>query len=137
MGRKATACLAAVLAAALGGCGTVANCVGWNGPPARAVYGGVKQDAQNGAGHLAEAFHGPVPSFSAYPEQPAAGRQLMARSVCAACGACMLAVDLPVSLVTDTLTLPVTVPASLAKDKDNSKRKPAPRRSAPPSALTR
>lgn len=125
MGRRATACLVAVFAAALSGCGTVVNCVGWNGPGAHAIYGGVKQDAQNGVEHLHEAFNGPAPSFSAYPQMPSSGSQLAAKSVCAACGVGMLAVDLPVSFVADTLTLPFTVPATLAKPD-----KPQPKRSA-------
>src|SRR5262245_44972256 len=103
------ACLAAVLAPALGGCGTVVNCVGWNGPAAREIYGGVKQDAQNGTGHLAEAFYGPTPSFSPYPEKPDTGDHPLTQCFCAGCGIRMLAVDLAISAVADTLTLPVTI----------------------------
>jgi len=117
-----TACLAAVLACAAGGCGTFVNCTA-----GREIYGGVKQDLQNGSNHLAEAYSGPCPSFSPFPENPSAGKQLLTRSFCAGCGVGMLAVDLPISLVADTLTLPVTIPATMMKSPDNRKR---PRRPA-------
>jgi uncharacterized protein YceK len=121
MGPKATACLVAVLACALGGCGTVVNCISCNGVAAREIYGGVKQDAQNGTLHLNEALHGPAPTFGAMPKPPDLGRDFVVKSFCAGCGIGMLAVDLPVSAVADTLTLPITVPATLMKQK---KRKP-------------
>jgi uncharacterized protein YceK len=124
---RLAACLAAVLAPALGGCGTVVNCVSWNGPAGREIYGGVKQDAQNGTSHLAEAFYGPPPSLSPYPEKPDTGNHLLTKSFCAGCGIGMLAVDLPISAVADTLTLPVTIPATLMKKPDKPKRKPPPK----------
>jgi uncharacterized protein YceK len=119
---KATACLTAVFAAVLGGCGTVVNCFNVNGTPARAIYGGVRQDAENGTRHLSEAFSGPAPSFSAMPKPPDPTSDFASKSFCAVCGVGMLAVDLPVSAVADTLTLPVTVPATLTKKKPASKR---------------
>ncbi len=123
MRRRGTAWVAAVVAAALSGCGTVVNCTAVNGPAAREIYGGVKQDVQNGSGHLAEAFYGPCPSFSPYPTSPNSGPNLLGKSFCAGCGVCMLALDLPVSFVADTLTLPVTIPAALSKTKEPRKRK--------------
>jgi uncharacterized protein YceK len=120
---KATACLAAVLVVGLSGCGTVANCIGVNGVPARTIYGGVRQDAENGCRHLGEAFFGPAPSFSAMPKPPNAAGDLASKTFCAACGVGMLAVDLPVSAIADTLTLPVTVPATLMKKTPDRKRK--------------
>jgi uncharacterized protein YceK len=124
---RAAAFLAAVLAVGLGGCGTVVNCVSVNGPAARSIYGGVRQDAENGTRHLTEAFSGPAPTFSQMPQPPSLGRDLASKSFCAVCGVGMLAVDLPVSAVADTVTLPVTVTSTLmkksAKPKKNHKPK--------------
>src|SRR5579875_20788 len=117
MRSKTMTCLATVLALILGGCGTVVNCFNVNGAAARAIYGGVRQDAENGVGHLREAFSGPAPTFSEMPKPPSACRDLASRTFCAACGVGMLAVDLPVSVVADTVTLPITVPATLRKKK--------------------
>jgi uncharacterized protein YceK len=119
MRRRVTACLAVVLAFAAGGCGTIVNL---NGTAGRQIYGGVKQDALSGSDHLAEAFSSSCPSFSPVPENPSLGKKLMIKSFCAGCGGCMLAVDLPVSAVADTLTLPVTIPAALKKKKDDRSR---------------
>ncbi|HTU93812.1 MAG TPA: YceK/YidQ family lipoprotein [Gemmataceae bacterium] len=130
----ATACLAAVLAAVLSGCGTVVNCFNVNGAAARAIYGGVRQDAVNGHRHLVEAFSPTAPCLSEMPKPPSAGRDFAAKSFCAACGVGMLAVDLPVSAVADTLTLPVTVPATLMKKKPKSKQKQKPKAMAMPAA---
>lgn len=121
---KATAYLAAVLALGLGGCGTVVNCVGIHGAPARAIYGGVRQDAENGYRHLGEAFSGPAPSFPAMPKPPDPVSDWASKTFCAVCGVGMWIVDLPVSAVADTLTLPVTVPATLMKKTPDHKRKP-------------
>lgn len=120
---KATAFLAAVLAALLSGCGTVVNCFNVNGAASRAIYGGVRQDAENGYRHLGEAFSPTPPTFTEMPKPPSAGRDFAAKSFCAVCGVGMLAVDLPVSAVADTLTLPVTVPATLMKKKPKGKTK--------------
>ncbi len=119
---KATASLPAVLAAALCGCGTAVNVFNVSGAPARAIYGGVRQDAENGTRHLTEAFSGPAPSFSKMPKPPSAAGDFASKTFCVACGLGMLAIDLPVSAVTDTLTLPVTVPATLMKKKPATKK---------------
>jgi uncharacterized protein YceK len=119
MRRRMAICLAVLLASALGGCGTAVNCLGAKGTAPREIYGGVKQDAQNGTTHLAEAFSPSCPSFSSPIKTPSAGEKLMTRTICAGCGVCMLAVDLPVSAVTDTLTLPVTIPTALKRSKEN------------------
>ena len=133
---RATACFAAVFAAALGGCGTVVNCIDSSGLAPREIYGGVKQDAQNGSRHLAEAFSGPAPCFSQMPQPPSAGRDFVAKTFCAGCAVGMLAVDLPVSVVADTLTLPLTVPATLMKKTPTTSRKAKPNpKSKPPSAV--
>jgi hypothetical protein len=111
-----------VFAAAVCGCGTAVNVFNVNGTPARAIYGGVRQDAENGARHLTEAFSGPAPTLTETPKPPSAAGDLASKTFCVACGMGMLALDLPVSTVTDTLTLPVTVPATLMK------KKPAPKK---------
>ena len=131
---KATASLSAVLVAVLSGCGTVVNCFNVNGSAARAIYGGVRQDAENGRRHLCEAFSPTAPTFTEMPKPPSAGRDLAAKTFCAACGVGMLAIDLPVSAVADTLTLPVTVPATLTKKKPNGRRKPRPKVMGMPAA---
>jgi uncharacterized protein YceK len=131
---KAAAYLAAVLAVVHVGCGTVVNCTSLNGTPPRSIYGGVRQDAENGSRHLGEAFSGPAPSFTEMPQPPSAGSDFASKSFCAACGVCMLAVDLPVSAVADTLTLPVTVPATLMKQKPSPKRKSKPKMMGMPAA---
>ena len=120
---RAAVCLAAVFVTAFSGCGTVVNCINGDHPAAREIYGGVKQDAQNGSHHLVEAFSGPAPNFSKIPKPPNIVSDFAAKSYCAGRGVGMLAVDLPVSAVTDTLTLPLTVPATLLKKKPNAKRK--------------
>lgn len=123
----ATACLAAVFAAALVGCGTVTNCVSGDHRAAREIYGGVRQDAHNGSRHLTEAFTGPAPCFSKIPKPPNVARDFVAKSFCAGCGVGMLAVDLPVSAVADTLTLPLTVSATLMKKKPRAARNTKPK----------
>ena len=120
MHRTATACLAALLALGPGGCGTIVNL---SGSPGKEIYGGVKQDALSGSDHFAEAFSSSCPTFSPVPEKPSLGKKVLMKSFCAGCGVCMWAVDLPISAVADTLTLPVTVPAALAKKPDRSPRK--------------
>jgi uncharacterized protein YceK len=117
-----------------GGCGTVVNCFNVNGAAARRIYGGVRQDADNGTRHLGEAFSGPAPSFSKMPKPPSTTADIASKSFCAACGVCMLAVDLPVSAVADTLTLPVTVPATLSKKKPSPKRRQKPKAMGMPAA---
>jgi uncharacterized protein YceK len=120
MRRTATACLAAGLAFALGGCGTIVNL---NGSPGKEIYGGVKQDALSGSDHFVEAFSSSCPTFSPVPENPSLGKKVLIKSFCAGCGVCMWVVDLPISAVADTLTLPVTIPAALTKKPDNRARK--------------
>lgn len=131
---RAAAGLAAVFAIGLSGCGTVVNCTNVNGAAPRAIYGGVRQDAQNGTRHLTEAFSGPAPTFTQMPQPPNAARDFASKSFCAACGVCMLAVDLPVSAVADTLTLPVTVTSTLTKKTADPKKKHKPKAMGMPAA---
>jgi uncharacterized protein YceK len=134
MRSRATACLLSVLASALGGCGTVVNCVNGDGAAPRTIYGGVKQDAQNGSRHLAEAFSGPAPTLGQMPQPPDPGRDFLVKTFCAGCGIGMLAVDLPVSAVADTLTLPLTVPSTLMKKKNDPKKRRRPKAMGMPAA---
>ena len=126
MRSKAAACLAAVLATALSGCGTLVNCANPEGKSPRAIYGGVRLDARNGMDHLNEAFSGNAPSFSKLPKPPDPARDFAVKTFCAGCGIAMLAVDLPVSAVADTLTLPVTVPSTLMQKQPTGKGRPHP-----------
>ena len=99
--------LAVTLFSALPGCGTV---VSWtNGP---CPYGGVRLDACGTA-------------MLAHAASPALGEEhgKFSPGTNAMLGACMVA-DLPFSVIGDTLTLPFTIPAALARQRD--KREPAP-----------
>jgi uncharacterized protein YceK len=110
--------LGTVLAFALGGCGTVNNL---RPPPkkdkedantqalgTRAVYGGVGLDARTAAAWLAGAFG----------TEPQPQESLTSAALDGPCkvgiGAWLLAVDLPLSALADTLTLPLTVSAALS-----------------------
>jgi uncharacterized protein YceK len=106
--------LAAALAIALGGCGTLYNFhppekADKEGPAPvpRTAYGGVATDAEVGTKWLAAPFVTErLPQVSAV--------EWGVESVCkVGIGAYVLAVDLPLSALADTLTLPVTVPATL------------------------
>jgi uncharacterized protein YceK len=130
MRRQTAVGLGAVLAFALAGCGTVNNLrpqpkKDKDNPNAEAlggkgIYGGVGLDARVGAAMLAGAF-----TTEAQPQE-----SLMVSAMDAPCkvgvAAWLLAVDLPLSAVADTLTLPVTVPATLKnKGQANPPAKPA------------
>jgi uncharacterized protein YceK len=93
--------LAIVLPSALGGCATSLNLDGDS-----RVYGGVALDAQK-----CRDFLGPAPP--ARPDKPdktSPGWRLLS-------GAYALA-DLPLSLIADTLTLPITIPTMLEEHQD-------------------
>lgn len=106
---SATTSLAMViLIFATSGCGTIDNIVGAGTPPAdpavkidpaNVVYGGVKQDAE----YAWEQLHpyALAASFSGAPGGP----------VMPILGLCAL-IDLPLSAIGDTVTLPVTIPAT-------------------------
>jgi uncharacterized protein YceK len=87
----------AVLAATLGGCGTVANLWSCCKSGDRAVYGGVAHSLRRAAEDAEEAAR--LDSLD-----------------CAlhAVGAGLMLVDVPLSAVADTLTLPITVPETLS-----------------------
>jgi uncharacterized protein YceK len=96
MCRRALTCLAAVAAAGLSGCGTSLNLDGDS-----RVYGGVVQDFQIAKERLAQAAN---PSWPGTPgSSPAWNITVSALAL----------VDLPLSLLGDTLTLPFTIPTAL------------------------
>lgn len=103
---------ALALIATLSGCGTVLNLRATNvpapppgeisiwaeghHPPPKLVYGGVRVDASAGPGWFVEASGTPP---------------------LALVGAYTCLIDLPVCVVTDTLTLPITIPAAIERRK--------------------
>jgi uncharacterized protein YceK len=90
--------LAGLVVASLSGCGTVINVT-----KDREVFGGVRIDAECGVGDWDVWRH---PSKYAQPVFPYVN--LLA-------AACWVGVDLPLSVIADTVTLPVTIPATLKK----------------------
>jgi uncharacterized protein YceK len=100
MGKALKAIVVLIVSFCLGGCGTMGNvwCCCKSGE--EKVYGGVANDLEalgNGARHIC------------HPESPADA------AFYALVLPLFFAVDLPLSLVGDTLTLPITIPATLAK----------------------
>jgi uncharacterized protein YceK len=96
MCRRTITCLAAVAAAALAGCGTTLNL---DGEPR--IYGGVMQDFQVAKEKLAQVAN---PSESGKPASS---------PVWNLTSSALALVDMPLSLLADTLTLPLTIPAAL------------------------
>jgi uncharacterized protein YceK len=110
MRRRVASSLAAVLIVALGGCGTAVNFASVEdlGAPKR-VYGGVTQDTHWASHFFSEAFEGPPVEGATWCNK------LLAGSFALGCGICALAVDLPLSAAADTLTLPITIPATVMR----------------------
>jgi uncharacterized protein YceK len=105
----ATAIWAGVVASALSGCGTVHNFCGDKADaPQYEVFGGVRSDVSVGVEHL---HFDPTVDHGDYPARTCADPtvQFCAKAI----GWYLLAVDLPLSAVGDTLTLPVTLPVTL------------------------
>jgi len=104
--KRFLALLTTALAIVLTGCGTAlnfhdgSNSLWLKNDEPRKVYGGVSLDAQCGSSLLVEAVTEVEP-------------------ICLAWGAWILAVDLPLSAVADTLTLPFTIPASIDRSIDD------------------
>lgn len=98
------AILAVGVVALFSGCGTLIN-LGKD----REVYGGVRLDSKCGEGGLDIWRH---PDKYAQPVFPYA-------SLLAA--ACWVGVDLPLSAVADTLTLPLTIPTALKRAAEPAK----------------
>jgi uncharacterized protein YceK len=98
MYRRKTAWMAAALVCALGGCGTIGNL---SDPNHTKPFGGVIRDANASGWLLSEASEA-----SKKPAAEKAGLVLAAPIV---------TVDLPLSLVADTVTLPITIPVALMR----------------------
>src|SRR5690242_10542993 len=117
MGRGMLAAVAAAATALLGGCGTVAN-VTLSGPPsgggALKVYGGVQRDLDI------------VRDCTTNPDHPKDN----AEAVCFAAAVTVAAVDMPFSVIADTLTLPITIPVALVTQGRADKQAPAASRPA-------
>ncbi len=95
---------------ALGGCGTAVNCAGVrDGGAPKQIYGGVALDRRWSSHFFGQAFHGPCAEDAPW------SKKLLAGSFAFGCGVGVLAVDLPLSAILDTLTLPLTVPATIRK----------------------
>jgi uncharacterized protein YceK len=111
------------LACAACGCGTIDNIVGAGTPaadpsvnitPHNVIYGGVKQDAEYAWQQL-----NPV-GISAIFSGPFFFETGLYHGLCAI-------VDIPFSAVGDTLTLPITIPATIAKAELQHSNTPIPR----------
>jgi uncharacterized protein YceK len=127
--------LAAGVVCALGGCGTLVNLAN-EGDPApemkdlpTGLYGGVRADAQLGKSYFRETFSGKYPGWAS----------IYGFSV----GSYLLGVDMPLSMVGDTVTLPWSVVVELtapppskpsAKDQDAQGHGEKPRPTAEPAA---
>jgi len=105
---------AAALAVLASGCGTVHNLSEGQGTP----YGGVREDAEKGAERWRDWCH---PSGHCVP--PAVDLMFAAYQ---------LAVDLPLSTIGDTLTLPWTIETELKRDFAASDAAPVEHNSQPP-----
>jgi uncharacterized protein YceK len=98
MYRTQTACLAAVMVCALGGCGTICNLTD---PSRIKPFGGVIWDC--------EAFDWFMYQVNEAPKKPAANTVGLTLSDP------IVTIDLPLSVVADTVTLPITVPIALMR----------------------
>jgi uncharacterized protein YceK len=115
MSRSTAISLAAGFACALGGCGTARNLsrpektveAPTPRPAPNQVYGGVGIDARVGASWLA------APYAEEYGVEVGACERLFDTTCKTGIGIFVLGVDLPLSAVGDTLSLPITVPATL------------------------
>ncbi|HEY7312286.1 MAG TPA: YceK/YidQ family lipoprotein [Gemmataceae bacterium] len=116
MYRTKTAWLAAVLACALGGCGTIGNLTD---PSRTKPFGGVMRDGEASSWLMNE-----FSEASKKPTVEKAGLVLAAPIV---------TVDLPLSLVADTVTLPITIPIALMRQQQPEPlREPGPRKPTTP-----
>ncbi|HTU18168.1 MAG TPA: hypothetical protein VMG10_08895 [Gemmataceae bacterium] len=102
MGTASRAAALAIVAGLLSGCGTVANLEtgarqGWKNAQ---IYGGVRRDVQSGADWFDHSW------------TPLKNWEIM-QDVGAVVGVALVGIDVPLSAVGDTLTLPVTIPASI------------------------
>jgi uncharacterized protein YceK len=101
MRRRVATCLAVVLSGILGGCGTSLNLDGDS-----RIYGGIQLDAQHCSEGLAKA------AGNTRQQEP---DQTPLWHLAQSAGAL---VDLPLSLVMDTLTLPITIATTMEERND-------------------
>lgn len=102
MGRASRAAALVIVTGLLSGCGTVANLAvgareGWNNVQ---IYGGVRRDVQSAGNWLAHSWVAPE-------------KLEFMQDIGAIVGVGLVGIDVPLSAVGDTLTLPVTIPASI------------------------
>ncbi len=91
--------IAALATAALSGCGTMGNLAGCCVSGPHEIYGGVRLDAKAAWESGGEAVH-------------TKGLESLGH---VAEAVCFLALDLPLSAVADTVTLPITIPTAIEK----------------------
>jgi uncharacterized protein YceK len=116
--KGSAAILVAGVVLGLAGCGTILNLKDPPGSqvPRKRIYGGVQLDVANGT----QAFEEVCTAEGHQKYQTA-----VPRGVTLALGAYLLAIDVPLSAIGDTLTLPITVCATLA-GKDEPANSPTP-----------
>jgi uncharacterized protein YceK len=121
--RRAAICLVAVVVPAAGGCGTFFNLIPEPhkmrapGPRPLKVYGGVENSAFFAWTGLTEPFT---------KSDVTVANRILATPYCWSLAAWAAAVDMPLSAVADTLTLPITIPAALARERDKHESAPEP-----------
>jgi uncharacterized protein YceK len=116
MPRRTAILLAVAMATAPGGCGTIYNLAPETptklGQPERRplwIYGGVANDARYGADVIS------YPFTQAEPSQHGALKWMLITGLSTGYATKAWGVDMPLSFVTDTLTLPITIPATIKK----------------------
>ena len=102
MGRASCAAVLVIVASFLSGCGTVANLSvgardGWKNAQ---IYGGVRRDVQSAEDWFAHSW---TPSSNPDWQQ----------DIGAVVGVGLVGLDVPLSAIGDTLTLPITIPTSI------------------------
>ena len=123
MAKASRAAVLWIAALFLCGCGTIANLEtgarqGWTNA---AIYGGVRRDIQSGEKWIDHSWTW--------------GEKLdIFQDVGSAVGVVLVAIDVPLSAVGDTLTLPVTVPIALWYNSANRASAGPPSAAAPPAA---
>ncbi len=100
-----------LVAVALIGCGTIANVSGGRWRTSK-IYGGVLRDVKSTEDWIAD--------YSAEPKTS------IMRDVGVGVGVGLIAIDLPLSVVGDTLTLPITIPVALNRPRQPNLPPPPP-----------
>jgi uncharacterized protein YceK len=124
MGRASRAAALVLITGLLSGCGTVANLStgareGWKNVQ---IYGGVRRDVQSAGDWFTHSWVAPE-------------KLEFMQDIGAIVGVGLVGIDMPLSAVGDTLTLPVTIPASIWGRSRNDA--DVPRQTAPPPPAVR